>query len=143
MGAVVLSPFVSPGTQSDVPYNHYSLLRTIEDLFALESAVPPAKPIPVEWLGRCEPGRPIQLCQVGKRRVAISATPQSLGLPPADGVVSGAASVRIFDDPPAYDQRLLVAGCDPAISLLAQYLLRAEGVELVAAPCSSRKALER
>jgi len=36
VGAVVLSPFVSPGTQSDVPYNHYSLLRTIEDLFGLD-----------------------------------------------------------------------------------------------------------
>lgn len=35
IGAVVLSPFVSPGTISDVPYNHYSLLRTVEDIFGL------------------------------------------------------------------------------------------------------------
>lgn len=35
IGAVVLSPFVKPGTVSDVPYNHYSLLRTVEDLFGL------------------------------------------------------------------------------------------------------------
>jgi hypothetical protein len=34
-GAVVLSPFVKPGTISDVPYNHYSLLKTVEDLFGL------------------------------------------------------------------------------------------------------------
>jgi hypothetical protein len=32
-GAVVLSPFVKGGTVSTVPYNHYSLLRTIEDIF--------------------------------------------------------------------------------------------------------------
>jgi hypothetical protein len=32
-GTVVLSPMVRPGTVSDEPYNHYSLLRTIEDLF--------------------------------------------------------------------------------------------------------------
>lgn len=32
VGAVVLSPFVAPGTVSDQPYNHYSLLRTLEDL---------------------------------------------------------------------------------------------------------------
>jgi phosphatidylinositol-3-phosphatase len=35
IGAVVLSPFVKPGTVSDVPYNHYALLRTIEALFGL------------------------------------------------------------------------------------------------------------
>jgi hypothetical protein len=35
IGAVVLSPFVAPRTVSDVPYNHYSLLRTVEDIFGL------------------------------------------------------------------------------------------------------------
>jgi len=35
VGAVVLSPFTSPGTSSDRPYNHYSLLATIEDFFHL------------------------------------------------------------------------------------------------------------
>jgi phospholipase C len=34
-GAVVLSPFTTPGTTNDTPYNHYSLLRTIEDTFGL------------------------------------------------------------------------------------------------------------
>jgi phosphatidylinositol-3-phosphatase len=35
IGAVVLSPFIKPGTVSTVPYNHYSLLRTVEDIFDL------------------------------------------------------------------------------------------------------------
>ena len=35
VGAVVLSPFVKAGTVSTVPYNHYSLLRTMEAIFAL------------------------------------------------------------------------------------------------------------
>jgi phospholipase C len=35
VGAVVLSPFVKPGTVSAEPYNHYSLLRTVEELFGL------------------------------------------------------------------------------------------------------------
>jgi hypothetical protein len=35
VGALVISPFVTPGTTSDTPYNHYSLLRTVEDLFGL------------------------------------------------------------------------------------------------------------
>jgi len=35
IGAVLLSPFIKPGTVSDVPYNHYSLLRSVEDIFTL------------------------------------------------------------------------------------------------------------
>jgi phosphatidylinositol-3-phosphatase len=35
IGAVVLSPFVRPGTVSAVPYNHYALLRTVEAIFGL------------------------------------------------------------------------------------------------------------
>ncbi len=35
IGAVVLSPFIAPGTVSRTPYNHYSMLRTIEDIFGL------------------------------------------------------------------------------------------------------------
>jgi len=36
IGAVLLSRYIKENTQSDVPYNHYSLLRSIEDFFALE-----------------------------------------------------------------------------------------------------------
>jgi phospholipase C len=35
IGAVMLSPFIKPGTVSNEPYNHYSLLRTLEDMFGL------------------------------------------------------------------------------------------------------------
>jgi len=35
VGAVILSPFVRPGTVSDVAYNHYSTLRWVEDEFGL------------------------------------------------------------------------------------------------------------
>jgi hypothetical protein len=35
IGAVLLSPFIAPGTVSNVPYNHYSMLRSVEDLFGL------------------------------------------------------------------------------------------------------------
>jgi hypothetical protein len=34
-GAIVLSPFIKPGTVSTTPYNHYSMLRTVEDIFGL------------------------------------------------------------------------------------------------------------
>jgi phosphatidylinositol-3-phosphatase len=35
IGAVLVSPFIAPGTVSTAPYNHYSLLRTVEDVFGL------------------------------------------------------------------------------------------------------------
>jgi hypothetical protein len=35
IGAVVLSPFVKSGTVSRMPYNHYSLLLTVEAIFGL------------------------------------------------------------------------------------------------------------
>jgi hypothetical protein len=36
VGAVLLSPYIRPGTVVKQAYNHYSLLRSIEDLFGLE-----------------------------------------------------------------------------------------------------------
>lgn len=35
VGAVMLSPFIKPGTVSNLPYNHYSTLRSLEALFKL------------------------------------------------------------------------------------------------------------
>jgi len=34
-GAVLLSPCIKPGTVNDTPYNHYSMLRSVEDNFGL------------------------------------------------------------------------------------------------------------
>src|SRR3954453_671315 len=36
VGAVLLSPFIRPGTVDATDYNHYSFLRTVEDMFGLE-----------------------------------------------------------------------------------------------------------
>ena len=35
IGTIVLSPFTTPGTVSDTPYNHYSFLRSMEDAFRI------------------------------------------------------------------------------------------------------------
>ena len=35
VGAVLISPFIRPGTVDKTPYNHYSFLRTTEDMFGL------------------------------------------------------------------------------------------------------------
>ena len=48
VGLVALSPYVRPGTVSAVDYNHYSMLRTVEDIFGLshlgDAAMPQVKP---------------------------------------------------------------------------------------------------
>ena len=35
VGAVLLSPFIKPGTVSATPYNHYSMLKSLEDIFGV------------------------------------------------------------------------------------------------------------
>ena len=39
-GSVLISPYIKPGSVSTVYYNHYSWLRTMEDLFDVKSASP-------------------------------------------------------------------------------------------------------
>jgi len=36
IGAVLISPFIKAGSTSDVAYNHYSLLRSLEDIFHVD-----------------------------------------------------------------------------------------------------------
>ena len=67
-GAVLISRFIQPGSVNDTPYNHYALLRSIEDLFALPhlgfAAQPGLKPFGAdvynaEWTPvRGRPSRP-------------------------------------------------------------------------------------
>jgi hypothetical protein len=35
VGAVLISPCIKPGTVSQTPYNHYTMLRSVEDIFGL------------------------------------------------------------------------------------------------------------
>jgi phosphatidylinositol-3-phosphatase len=39
VGALLLSPFIQPGSQSDTAYNHYALLRSLEDIFRLKKHI--------------------------------------------------------------------------------------------------------
>ena len=44
-GALLLSPFIKPGTVTTVHYNHFSLLRTIQDVFGLPHTGNAADPL--------------------------------------------------------------------------------------------------
>ncbi len=54
VGALLLSPFIKGGTTSQEPFNHYSLLRTIEDVFGLShlgyAGLPAVKSLSTELL---------------------------------------------------------------------------------------------
>ena len=45
IGAVLISPSIKPGTVSRQPYNHYSLLRSVEDMFTLPHLALAARPL--------------------------------------------------------------------------------------------------
>jgi hypothetical protein len=61
-GAVLLSPFIAPGTTTSQQYNHYSLLRSLEDLFGLShlgyAATPGLRPFGDDVFTRPARGAP-------------------------------------------------------------------------------------
>lgn len=117
---------------------------TVEELFALDAGEPkPPRTVKAEFVaaGDLFAGSPVELCRVGNRLVGIPAVPAPWQLLPADGLLIDPArsTVRLIHEQLS-ENRLLVAGCDPATSVLARHLLRA-GVTLVAAPVNSSTAL--
>jgi putative molybdopterin biosynthesis protein len=98
-----------------------------------------------------QPGQPVQLCLVNKRLVASPPSPFPWYFPISDAVVSSAVStkvpkngrtdVQVFDPAEDFRNRVLIAGCDPGISVLAHHLQSA-GVELVLAHRNSSQSLK-
>ena len=123
----------------------------VEDLFQIEAdAADPPAPVKVEMISgeRVRKGQAVQLCRVGQRTIGIVADPQPLMLPLADGVVVESlkrkhqADVHVFQPGLEEGNRLLVAGCDPGISLLVQHLGRFDDVDMIVAPSTSQQALQ-
>jgi molybdate-binding protein/DNA-binding XRE family transcriptional regulator len=127
---------------------------TVEELFCLEHASPrPPSTTEVDLLPggqTVEPGLPLQICRVDKRAMGVSPTPVTWYLPPADAVVIDSAEkgprersarVQLFQEAEQFGNRLLMAGCDPAMSVLARHLQKAH-TELVLAHRNSSQALE-
>jgi hypothetical protein len=95
VGAVLLSPYVAPGTVSQVPYNHYTMLRSVEDLFRLPhigyaqlpgeqsfgSDVFACAPrnAPIATGGRLPDGSEIDTVRVARNRGHVQLTLRSVG----------------------------------------------------------------
>lgn len=127
---------------------------SVEELFRLDDGPPaPAVTQEVDMLpgGQdAEPGLPVQLCPVDKRTMGINPSPVAWHLPTADAVVVRAggktadarkAQVQLFQAEAELGHRLLMAGCDPAMSVLARHVQKA-GIELVLAHRNSSQALD-
>lgn len=127
-----------------------ALETTVEELFTLADDSPepgllarqatliPGSTPPV-------PGQAVQLCQVDKQLMASLPSPVPWYLPATDAVVAekprreGHTSVQVFSPESQYE-RVLVAGCDPAISVLARHVQPA-GIETVLVHRNSSQSL--
>jgi molybdate-binding protein/DNA-binding XRE family transcriptional regulator len=136
-----------------------SLARTleckVEDLFTLPDAAPRSAirsetAVLLSGEPEMQPGQPVRLCQVDRKLIASSPSPVPWYFPAGDAAIGeraapdGKVPVRLFheeDDRDAYRNRILIAGCDPGISVLARHA-QAAGIELVLAHRNSSRSLE-
>jgi len=123
---------------------------TVEDLFSLADAPEtPPDSLSAHLLSAAPPAakQPVRICQVGRRWVGVPVSASPYYLPEADGIVkragrAGRADLVVFTKEDSQAQRRIVlAGCDPATSLLARMVEKASGVEVVNAGASSKLAL--
>ncbi|MGA8029923.1 MAG: substrate-binding domain-containing protein [Bryobacteraceae bacterium] len=120
---------------------------TVEEIFSIgnEQAGPPIR---AHLLSSGQPpseGQLVQVCRVDERLVAVPTSFLPAYLPAADGVVESrtrqSVSIKSPAGSPEAGRRLLLAGCDPALSLLSESL-RSSNIEIVTVSCSSRSALQ-
>ncbi len=123
----------------------------VESLFALAGDVPAAElkseaATLLPGSDQLQPGQAVELCQVDKRLMASAPSPVPWYFPAADAVVAdkperhGKTPVQIIHADCDFSRRILVAGCDPAISVLARHV-QAAGIELVLAHRNSSQSL--
>lgn len=119
---------------------------TVEEIFSLAGKLV-TQPIKAKLLASDEvkKGQLAKICHVNGRLIAVPASSRASYLPAADGVIESRTGLTVSINSPAGTPetigRLLLAGCDPALSLLNE-TLRGGGVEIVSVPCSSRRALQ-
>jgi putative molybdopterin biosynthesis protein len=122
---------------------------TVEELFSLGDAPerPPAR-VNAELLAAGSDeygsGELVRVGRVGKHMIAVPSPRFPVFLSEADGAIltqsKGRAMVRTVAEPSANGNALVIAGCDPALSLLASEL-KSAGTEVISVPCSSQEAL--
>ena len=123
---------------------------TVDELFSLgAAALKSPESLAAEVLSAVAPskGQPVRICQIGSRWVSVPVSATPYYMPEADGIIkrssrtNGRADLVVFAREEAAQKRLVLAGCDPATSLLSNMVERISGVEIVSAAASSKLAL--
>src|SRR5262245_47263457 len=117
---------------------------SVEELFALDQRREQGvASLPAEFLGssRAAKGQAVRLGQVGNRWVSVPVSASPYFLTEADGILADQNRVMVFPSDGAAKKRIVLAGCDPATSLLASMVERAADIEIVHAPASSELSL--
>jgi molybdate-binding protein/DNA-binding XRE family transcriptional regulator len=123
---------------------------TVDELFTLQDGAQAAPESLAADLLSGSPavqGQPVRVCQVGPRWVSVPVSASPCHMPEADGVIqrlgrtSGRADLVVFSKEETAQKRLVLAGCDPATSLLSHMVEKISGIEIVCAAASSMLAL--
>ena len=123
---------------------------TVDELFTLQSgtqAAPESLSAEVLSSSLALEGQPVRICQVGSRWVSVPVSASPCYMPEADGIIqrlgrsSSRADLVVSSKEEAAQKRLVLAGCDPAASLLSHVVEKISGIEIVCAPASSKLAL--
>jgi putative molybdopterin biosynthesis protein len=123
---------------------------TVDELFALQEASPESpESLTAEVLSAAPAtkGQPVRICQIGSKWVSVPVSASPYFMPEADGIIdqtgrsNGRASLVVFAKDEAAQKRLVLAGCDPATSILSRMVEKISGVEIVSAAAASKLAL--
>jgi molybdate-binding protein/DNA-binding XRE family transcriptional regulator len=125
------------------------LETTVDELFTLQATSEKPESVAADVLSGELPaaGQPVRISQIGQRWVSVPVSPSPYYMPEADGIIqrterkSRRADLLVFASNDVTDKRLVLAGCDPAASLLAHMVEKIGGIEIVPAAASSRLAL--
>ena len=119
----------------------------VDELFALTEDAVAVEPFTAELLsaGAATSGQPVRLCQLGSNWIGVPVTAAPYYLPDADGVIHShpakGHNTLITAEKPESQNRIIMAGCDPAGTLLTNMVRKLSGVEVIAAAASSKLAL--
>jgi molybdate-binding protein/DNA-binding XRE family transcriptional regulator len=129
---------------------------SVEELFRLDSGAPAtaetAEIMPSDISDTSKvvrPGQPVQACEVNNRLVAVKPAPIVWEIPAVDAVFvetekrGGRAKIQFFNNKEEnrFGKRILIAGCDPGISVLLRHL-QWEGVDAISVSRNSTQSLD-
>ncbi len=123
---------------------------TVDELFTLQQGSqqsPESLEAAVLSASPAAKGQPVRICHIGSRWVSVPVSASPYYMPEADGIIERAgrsnarADLVVFAKDEAAQKRFVLAGCDPATSLLSRMVEKTCGVEIISAAASSKLAL--